>query len=189
MATKKTVAAVPAKKTVQPSKPVAKKVEAAKPVAPQAAVKSAIKPAAKPVAKSVAKPVVKAAAPKAAAKAPAKAPAKTEVVKVAAPAKKVIPNIPAPQVVTSSDVVFNVYAPESAAVAVAGEFNGWDIKKGAMKKGKDGVWSLKTKLAPGSYQYKLVFIGADDKQYWEVDNSNPERVADGQGGENSIKHV
>lgn len=189
MATKKTVAAVPAKKTVQPSKPVAKKVEAAKPVAPQAVVKSAVKPAAKPVAK----PVAKAAAPKAAVKAPAPAPApaKKEVVKAVAPAlaKKVIPNIPAPKVVVSSDVVFNVYAPESAAVAVAGEFNGWDIKKGAMKKGKDGVWSLKTKLAPGSYQYKLVFIGADDKQYWEVDNSNPERVADGQGGENSIKHV
>lgn len=187
MATKKTVAAVPAKKTVQPSKPVAKKAEAAKPVAPQAVVKSAVKSAAKPVAK----PVAKNAAPKAVAKAPAKAPAKKEVVKAVAPApaKKVIPNIPAPQVVVSSDVVFNVYAPESAAVAVAGEFNGWDIKKGAMKKGKDGVWSLKTKLAPGAYQYKLVFIGADDKQYWEVDNSNPERVADGQGGENSIKHV
>ncbi len=34
--------------------------------------------------------------------------------------------------------------------------------------------ALKTKLAAGVYQYKLVFDG----QYWETDNANPERISD-----------
>lgn len=81
-----------------------------------------------------------------------------------------------------SEVVFNVYSPDSKTVEVAGEFNNWTPAK--MKKGKQGVWSLKEKLAAGTYQYKFVFDGS-----WEIDQSNPNRVPDGQGGENSVKNV
>lgn len=214
MASKKTVAAAPAKKTIAAksavkkavaAKPAAKPVAkaAAKPAAKAAAPKAAVKPAAKPVAKAAApkaavkpaaKPIAKAVAPKAAVKAAVKPVAKTAAPKAAAKpvAKAVVPKAaakPAVKAAAVSDVVFSVYAPESTGVSVAGEFNGWSVAKGAMKKAKDGVWSLKTQLAPGSYQYKLVFLGADGQEYWEMDNSNPERMADGQGGENSIKHV
>jgi len=186
MATQKTVKSA-AKKTVA-AKPVAKPA-AKKAVAPKAAAK----PVAKPVAKAAAKPVAKAVAPKAVAK-PAAKPVVKAVAKAAAPKAAAKPAVkaaakPVAKAAAVSDVVFSVYAPESTGVSVAGEFNGWSVAKGAMKKAKDGVWSLKAKLAPGSYQYKLVFIGADGQEYWEMDNSNPERMADGQGGENSIKHV
>ncbi len=83
----------------------------------------------------------------------------------------------------ASEVEFKVFAPSSDSVAVAGDFNGW--KPFALKKDKSGNWNGKIKLNGGIYQYKLVFNG----QYWETDNSNPERVSDGHGGENSIKRV
>ncbi|MCL2101091.1 MAG: hypothetical protein FWH22_05195 [Fibromonadales bacterium] len=109
----------------------------------------------------------------------------TKAVKVAAPkvkaeapkAKKAAPKGKA------GDVEFKVFAPNSDSVAVAGDFNGW--KPFSLKKDKTGNWSGKAKLSAGVYQYKLVFNG----QYWETDKSNPERVSDGHGGENSIKRV
>ncbi len=81
-----------------------------------------------------------------------------------------------------TEVVFNAYSPDSKMVEVAGEFNNWTPAK--MKKGEQGVWSLKAKLAAGTYQYKFVFDGS-----WEIDQANPDRVPDGQGGENSVKNV
>ena len=83
----------------------------------------------------------------------------------------------------TSEVEFKVFAPSSDSVAVAGDFNSW--KPFALKKDKSGNWSGKLKLSGGTYQYKFVFNG----QYWETDNSNPERVQDGRGGENSVKRV
>ena len=83
----------------------------------------------------------------------------------------------------TSDVEFKVYAPGSSSVAVAGDFNAW--KPTALKKDKSGNWCGKIKLSAGEHQYKIVFNG----QYWETDSSNPERVPDGHGGENSIKRV
>lgn len=83
----------------------------------------------------------------------------------------------------ASEVEFKVFAPTSNSVAIAGDFNAW--KPVPFKKGKEGNWNVKIKLSSGTYQYKLIF----DNQYWETDSSNPERVPDGQGGENSIKRV
>ncbi len=104
---------------------------------------------------------------------PAKKDAKAPTVKKSAPkaTKKEL-----------KEVVFNVYSPDSKSVEVAGEFNDW--KPAKMKKGEQGVWSLKKSLAAGTYQYKFVFDGS-----WEIDQANPDRVPDGQGGENSIKNV
>ncbi|MDR2999722.1 MAG: hypothetical protein LBU89_00540 [Fibromonadaceae bacterium] len=114
----------------------------------------------------------------------------TKTVKAAAPkAKKEAPKAkkeaPKGKVVKGKvvDVTFKVFAPNSDSVAVAGDFNGW--KPLSLKKDKAGYWSGKTKLQTGVYQYKLVFNG----QYWETDMSNPERISDGHGGENSIKRV
>ncbi|HSQ42259.1 MAG TPA: hypothetical protein VLM37_08280 [Fibrobacteraceae bacterium] len=81
------------------------------------------------------------------------------------------------------DVVFNIYSPDSKSVDIAGEFNGWEPTKGRMKKDKTGNWSLKTKLAPGDYQYKVVFDGA----YWELDQKAPSIQAE--HGPNSLVHV
>jgi 1,4-alpha-glucan branching enzyme len=83
----------------------------------------------------------------------------------------------------TSDVEFKVFSPASDSVAVAGDFNGW--KPIALKKGKSGAWTSSIKLNSGEYQYKILFDG----KYWEIDNMNPERVSDGQGGENSKLRV
>jgi 1,4-alpha-glucan branching enzyme len=83
----------------------------------------------------------------------------------------------------TAEVEFKAYSPASGSVAVAGDFNSW--KPHALKKGKNGNWSVKIKLPSGVHQYKLVFDG----QYWQMDNANPERISDGQGGENSIVRV
>jgi 1,4-alpha-glucan branching enzyme len=109
---------------------------------------------------------------KSAVKAPAKTTAKATVKKTAPKASKK----------ALEEVVFNVYSPDSKSVEVAGEFNNWTPAK--MKKGEQGVWSIKLKLAAGTYQYKFVFDGS-----WEIDQANPNRVPDGQGGENSVKNV
>jgi len=117
-----------------------------------------------------AKPAVK--KPVAAAK-----PAAKPAVKPAAAKKAVAPKG------KIADVEFKVFAPDSSSVAVAGDFSNW--KPVALKKDKTGNWSGKIKLSSGVYQYKIVFNG----QYWETDSSNPERVPDSHGGENSIKRV
>jgi len=107
-----------------------------------------------------------------------KAPAKTaapKAVKTAAPKA-------APKGKTQ-DYEFKAFAPDSGSVAVAGDFNGW--KPVALKKGKNGNWSGKVKLAPGIHQYKFVFDG----QYWEIDKANNERFSDGHGGENSVVRI
>ncbi|MDR1759050.1 MAG: isoamylase early set domain-containing protein [Fibrobacter sp.] len=81
--------------------------------------------------------------------------------------------------------VFSVFAPDCKSVCVAGEFNSWNPAKGKMKKDKSGNWTASVDLPAGDHQYKLVF----DEIYWETDKSNPNRVPDGQGGENSVKNV
>jgi len=114
--------------------------------------------------------------PKVVAKAAAKPakPAKT----VKEPVSKAKKAAPASKGKTS-EYEFKVFSPASASVAIAGDFNSW--KPLALKKSKSGFWTGKAKLHSGEYQYKIVYDG----KYWEIDNANPERVSDGQGGENS----
>ena len=83
---------------------------------------------------------------------------------------------------SKKEVEFSVYSPDSNVVELAGSFNDWTPAK--MKRGSDGIWTVKVTLASGSYQYKFVFDGS-----WEVDSANPDRSPDGQGGENSVKNV
>jgi 1,4-alpha-glucan branching enzyme len=52
-------------------------------------------------------------------------------------------------------IEFSFYAPEAMQVFLAGDFNNWDTQSLPMKKGKDGTWKAKIKLAPGRYEYKL----------------------------------
>ncbi len=60
-------------------------------------------------------------------------------------------------------VTFKVRAPAARKVELAGEFNDWDPNSLPMKKDDDGFWRVVLKLAPGSYQYKLIVDG----RWWE----------------------
>lgn len=153
----KSVSAKPAAKKAAPAKaPAAKAVVATKKAAP--AKKAAAVPAPKVAPKAApAKKAAPAPAPKkvAPAKAPAvKAPAATK----SAPAKTVA--MPAPKaVVALVEVVFERYSPNSGAVDLVGSFNEWKLGQNALKRNKNGVWSTKLKLKPGSYEYKYVYDG------------------------------
>ena len=140
-------------RSVTPAK-VAKKVAPPKPVATKSVTKTAVK-------KAVAAPVKKAA--------PAKAKAATAPPKVAPAKTKAAPAKSKPQVAAVAiDVKFERYSPASSTVDLVGSFNEWKVGKTPLKCGKDGTWSVKLKLAPGTYEYKFVYDGA----FYEPD---PER--------------
>jgi hypothetical protein len=73
-------------------------------------------------------------------------------------------------------------------VHVAGSFNGWPqtIAAGGWAMTKAGATFSVTRVLPvGKHQYKLVL----DESEWLTDPTNPDRAADGFGGENSVADV
>ena len=67
-------------------------------------------------------------------------------------------------------------------LTIFGDFNGW--KRHTLPLSDldgDGIYSVKVELDPGSYQYKFY---ADGKEF--LDPSNPDSVANGLGGYNSV---
>jgi 1,4-alpha-glucan branching enzyme len=65
-------------------------------------------------------------------------------------------------------VVFMTLSPRAQIVQVAGDFNGWQPARTAMKKvAHNGVWQAKVKLPPGTYRYRLVVDGR-----WQQDPYN-----------------
>ena len=47
---------------------------------------------------------------------------------------------------------FALQAPTARQVCLAGDFNNWSTKAGAMHQGPDGVWHLSVALKPGRYE-------------------------------------
>ena len=83
-----------------------------------------------------------------------------------------------------AEVEFSHSAPGATSVHLAGDFNGWSTSAEPMSDPEgDGVWTVKVKLAPGSYEYKFVIDGG---ARWEPDAANPESVPDPYGGKNSV---
>lgn len=73
-------------------------------------------------------------------------------------------------------------APEANRVKVVGTFNNWDTSEEAlMERKKDGTWSKRIPLAPGTYQYRFLI---DD--VWAEDPNNSHHVDNSFGGKNSI---
>ena len=63
--------------------------------------------------------------------------------------------------------VFRVWAPNARAVALAGEFNGW--QSAAMTRTDGGVWELTQPDAKVYDGYKYVVTGADGQTVWKAD--------------------
>ena len=63
--------------------------------------------------------------------------------------------------------VFRVWAPHARAVALAGEFNGW--QSAAMTRTDGGVWELTQPDAKIYDGYKYVITGADGQTVWKAD--------------------
>ncbi len=81
-------------------------------------------------------------------------------------------------------VTFQWTLTEANAVAVVGDFNGWDPHAHALKKGKHGGWKVTVQLEPGTHEYMFVVDGE-----WREDPLNPNRVANPHGGFNSVYEV
>ena len=83
-----------------------------------------------------------------------------------------------------------VFKPDSVLqarkVALVGEFNNWQADKNLMRfDSTNGLWKIAIDLAPGVWEYKFVV----NDQNWLPDAHNPEKVADGWNGFNSLKRV
>ena len=78
-------------------------------------------------------------------------------------------------------VVFRYRAPEAAAVAVVGDFNGWDPEAHPLERRGDGVWERALALEPGIYRYAYVVDGK-----WVKPPEAARYEADGFGGQNGV---
>jgi hypothetical protein len=74
---------------------------------------------------------------------------------------------------------------EARTVAVAGDFNEWQVEASKMTRGDDGVWRIRLELPPGRYQYVFVI----DDERWIADPRATTVVDSGFSGANSILDV
>ena len=92
----------------------------------------------------------------------------------------------APQVkAASKSVSLNYFAPEANTVAVAGDFNSWDVQANMLERNGDGWWKTNLKLCPGRYHYRFVING----EQWSEDPENSNKVPNEFASYNSILEV
>jgi hypothetical protein len=97
----------------------------------------------------------------------------------------------APQSVAArSDTVhvvrFVFVAPGASTVALAGDFNRWDVNAHQLRPvGADGVWSASVALTPGRHEYAFVIDGTR----WVADPVAATTIADEFGGQSSVVTV
>jgi len=85
-----------------------------------------------------------------------------------------------PGALVEKQFIYN--APEANYVKVAGTFNNWNTsKESLMERKKDGTWSKRIHLAPGTYQYRFLI---DD--VWVEDHNNSNQIDNSFGGRNSV---
>lgn len=86
----------------------------------------------------------------------------------------------------NGDIRFVYHDPRARAVAVIGDFNGWQPGALEMVEHAPGVWrAMVRKPAPGEYDYKFLV----DRERWLDDPENGLRRPDGYGGFNSVLTV
>jgi Glycogen recognition site of AMP-activated protein kinase len=156
----------PAKRQAKKPVPAPLPPEASARVSAAAAAAGAVKPAPAP------KPVTTVAA------APVQTPAPKPVAHVVAPAPR--PVTP-PAAVRKVEMSFD--APLALQVNLAGDFNGWEMTRLALRK-TDGLWKITLELKPGTYQYKFLVDGE-----WVNDPNNVRTVANQFGSLNNVLEV
>lgn len=99
--------------------------------------------------------------------------------------KKTSPRRPSRPKAVKEVVSFEYFDPLANVVTVAGDFNEWNPTARPLKRDAGGLWAVRIRLAPGSYQYKFVVNG----ERWEEDPLNLHRVMNEHGTHNSIRKV
>jgi hypothetical protein len=81
-------------------------------------------------------------------------------------------------------VRFTLQAPKAKAVALVGDFNGWNPAITNLEL-RDGVWSVVIPVSPGRHQYGFVVDGTR----WSADPTAPQAAEGDFGSENSVVYV
>lgn len=79
------------------------------------------------------------------------------------------------------EIEFTLHAPQACSIFLAGTFNNWKTNSLPLKKGSDGIWRIRIKMAPGRYEYKFFVDGE-----WSQDISDSEAVANPFGTQNKV---
>ncbi len=80
------------------------------------------------------------------------------------------------------DVSVTVLLPNASQVRLIGNFFNWDHSKAIpFSRREGGRWSAQFRLKPGSYEYLLLVDGKS-----QIDPTNPQKVTNSYGGENSV---
>jgi len=78
---------------------------------------------------------------------------------------------------------FELAAPDARTVAVAGDFNGWDVTATPLTDANgDGIWTATVPIEPGRYAYMFVVDGTR----WVLDPDAEAVQPDGFGGTNAV---
>ena len=78
-----------------------------------------------------------------------------------------------------------IMQPDAKAVAVAGDFNGWNPTRTPLERLSGDAWAVTIPLRPGRYEYMFVVDG----ERWVADPFATERRDDGFGSENAVLDV
>lgn len=73
-------------------------------------------------------------------------------------------------------VEFRIYRPDAGFISLVGDFNHWNPENDLLKKGKDGIWSVRKHLQPGMHLYRYVIDGE-----WVPDTYNSASASDQTG--------
>lgn len=79
---------------------------------------------------------------------------------------------------------FSFSAPGARKVLLAGDFTRWLVRPLPLQKQPDGVWTVTTSLAPGTYHYRFFVDGE-----WRDDPACKVRVKNPFGTQNDVIQV
>ena len=89
-----------------------------------------------------------------------------------------------PPRIENGKVVFLFHYDDASSVALAGDFNGWDIRRTQLTRDERGLWRGEIAVPlSGRYQYKFA---VNSGQRWLEDPSNGVKVPDNFSGMNSV---
>src|SRR5260221_7270568 len=98
------------------------------------------------------------------------------------PARPVSPPVRTKERPEEKPVDFHLHFPGAKSAAVAGSFNGWDLKCNQLQKDGNEGWKATLWLPPGRYEYRFVVDGAQ----WCSDPSAGQSIANEFGSTNSV---
>lgn len=81
-------------------------------------------------------------------------------------------------------IQFEFQSPNAGSVCIAGDFNGWDVKKHAMKADGNGIWKKTLLLPAGTYEYRFLVDGA-----WQNDPKNDNLRRNCFGSRNNLLEI